>query len=99
MDIFRRTDMGGFVKALWVIVIILAPYLGVLVYLIVNHRGLAERNTKDVQQAQQAFDERVREAAGSGGPAAEIEKARGLLQSGAINEAEFERLKARALES
>ncbi len=98
-DIFRRRDTSGFVKALWVIVIILAPYLGVLVYLIVNHRGMAERSTKDVQQAQQAFDERVREAAGPGGPAAEIEQARGLLQSGAINEAEFERLKARALGS
>ena len=99
MDIFRRRDASGFMKALWVIVIILVPYLGVLVYLIVNHRGLAERNTEDVQQAQQAFDERVREAAGPGGPADEIEKARALLQSGAINEAEFERLKARALES
>jgi hypothetical protein len=99
MDIFRRRDTSGFAKAIWVIVIILAPYLGVLVYLIVNHRGMAERNTKNVQQAQQAFDERVRETAGPGGPAAEIEKARGLLQSGAINEAEFERLKARALES
>jgi Phospholipase_D-nuclease N-terminal/Short C-terminal domain len=99
MDIFRRRDAGGVVKAIWVIVIILAPYLGVLVYLIVNHGGMAERNVKDVQQAQQAFDERVREAARPGAPAAEIEKARGLLESGAINEAEFERLKARALES
>ena len=98
-DIFRRPDASGFLKACWVIVIILVPYFGVLAYLIVNHRGLAERNTKDVQQAQQAFDDRVREAAGPGGPAAEIEQARGLLQSGAINEDEFERLKARALES
>ena len=98
-DVFRRHDASGFLKACWVIVIILVPYFGVLAYLIVNHRGMAERNTKDVQQAQQAFDDRVREAAGPGGPAAEIEQARGLLQSGAINEAEFERLKARALES
>ena len=60
---------------------------------------MAERSNKDAQQAQQAFDERVREAAGSGGPAAEIEKARGLLEAGAINEAEFERLKAKALDS
>jgi Phospholipase_D-nuclease N-terminal len=97
MDIFRRRDASGFVKVLWVILIIVAPYLGVLVYLIANHRGMAERNTKDVQEAQQAFDERVRTAAGSGGPAAEIETARGLLESGAINEAEFERIKAKAL--
>jgi hypothetical protein len=98
-DVFRRRDASGFLKACWVIVIILVPYLGVLAYLIVNHGGMAERSNKDVKQAQQAFDERVREAAGSGGPAAEIETARGLLQSGAINEAEFERLKAKALES
>ena len=97
IDIFRRQDTSGFVKALWVIFIIVLPYLGVLVYLIANHTGMAERQAKDVQEAQQAFDERVREAAGSGGPAAEIEKARGLLESGAINQAEFDRLKAKAL--
>jgi hypothetical protein len=59
--------------------------------------GMAERQAKDVQEAQQAFDERVREAAASGGPASEIEKARGLLESGAINQEEFDRLKAKAL--
>lgn len=97
MDIFRRRDTGGFAKALWVIFIIVLPYLGVLVYLIANHVGMAERQAKDVQEAQQAFDERVREAAASGGPASEIEKARGLLESGAINQEEFDRLKAKAL--
>jgi Phospholipase_D-nuclease N-terminal/Short C-terminal domain len=97
MDIFRRRDTGGFTKALWVIFIIVLPYLGVLVYLIANHTGMAERQAKDVQEAQQAFDERVREAAASGGPASEIEKARGLLESGAINQEEFDRLKAKAL--
>lgn len=97
MDIFRRRDTGGFAKALWVIFIIVLPYLGVLVYLIANHTGMAERQAKDVQEAQQAFDERVREAAASAGPAAEIEKARGLLESGAINQEEFDRLKAKAL--
>jgi hypothetical protein len=97
MDIFRRRDTGGFAKALWVIFIIVLPYLGVLVYLIANHRGMAERQAKDVQEAQQAFDERVREAAASAGPAAEIEKAQGLLESGAINQEEFDRLKAKAL--
>ena len=97
VDIFRRHDIGGFVKALWVIVIIITPYFGVLIYLIFYHRGIAERSARDQQEAQQAFDERVRDAAGSQGPAAEIEKARGLLESGAINEAEFESLKAKAL--
>jgi hypothetical protein len=65
--------------------------------LIANHGGMAERQAKDVQEAQQAFDERVREAAATGSPASEIEKARGLLESGAINQEEFERLKAKAL--
>ena len=99
MDIFRRRDTGGFAKALWIIFIIVLPYLGVLVYLIANHTGMAERQAQDVQEAQQAFDERVREAAASegGGPASEIEKARGLLESGAINQEEFDRLKAKAL--
>ena len=97
MDIFRRRDTGGFVKALWVIFIIVLPYLGVLVYLIANHGGMAERQAKDVQQAEQAFDERVREAATSAGPASEIEKARGLLDSGAITQEEFEQLKTKAL--
>ena len=99
MDIFRRRDTGGFAKALWVIFIIVLPYLGVLVYLIANHGGMAERQAKDVQQAEQAFDERVREAATSAGPAAEIEKARGLLDSGAITQEEFEQLKTKALGS
>jgi Phospholipase_D-nuclease N-terminal len=97
MDIFRRHDTGGFAKALWVIFIIVLPYLGVLVYLIANHRGMAERQAKDVKQAEQAFDERVREAAGPGGPATEIESAHRLLESGAINQDEFERIKAKAL--
>ncbi len=97
MDIFRRRDTGGFVKALWVIFIIVLPYLGVLVYLIANHGGMAERQAKDVQQAEQAFDERVREAATSAGPASEIEKAQGLLDSGAITQEEFEQLKTKAL--
>ena len=62
MDIFRRRDTGGFAKALWIIFIIVLPYLGVLVYLIANHTGMAERQAQDVHEAQQAFDERVREA-------------------------------------
>jgi hypothetical protein len=100
-DIFRRRDEGGFTKALWIIFIIVLPYLGVLIYLIANHNGMAERNMKDVEQAQAAFDARVREVAATQtqthDSAAEIEKAHSLLQSGAINQAEFERLKAKAL--
>jgi hypothetical protein len=99
-DIFRRHDTGGFAKALWIIFIIVLPYLGVLVYLIANHNGMAERSAKDVAQAQAAFDARVREVAAQQGghdSAAEIEKAHALLQSGAISQTEFEQLKAKAL--
>jgi hypothetical protein len=98
-DIFRRRDTSGWVKAIWIVFIIVVPYLGVLVYLIANHHGMAERNAKDVEQAQAAFDDRVREAAGASDPAAQIEKAHALLQSGAIDQQEFDRLKAAALSS
>jgi uncharacterized membrane protein YgcG len=103
-DIFRRHDMSGFLKALWVVLIILMPYLGVLVYLIVYHGGIAQRDADQMQRAQEAFDARVREAAassggsgGGGGAAGEIADAHRLLESGAINQEEFDRLKRKAL--
>jgi ABC-type Fe3+ transport system permease subunit len=97
MDLFRRHDVGGWAKALWVIFIIIAPFLGVLIYLIAYHQGMADRRMKDVQQSQAQFDDYVRQTAGSGGAAAEIEKAKGLLDSGAITQAEFDSIKAKAL--
>jgi predicted PurR-regulated permease PerM len=97
IDIFRRHDVGGFTKALWVIFVIFAPFLGVLVYLIVNGHGMAERNTRQAQAQQAQFDEYVQNVAGSGGAAAEIERAKGLLDSGAITQAEFDAIKAKAL--
>ena len=69
MDIFRRRDMGGFAKAIWIIFIIFIPLLGVLVYLIAYHNGIADRNIKGQEAAQAAFDQQVKEAAGKGGPA------------------------------
>ena len=96
-DIFRRHDMSGFLKALWIIVIIVIPYFGVLIYLIAYHGAWPIATRRTSRQSQAAFDERVREAAGSGGAAAEIEKAHGLLQSGAITQDEFDRIKANAL--
>jgi putative oligomerization/nucleic acid binding protein/phospholipase D-like protein len=94
-DIFRRHDTSGFAKALWIIFVIIAPYLGVLVYLIVEHQGMAERNVKQMQAQQQATDQYIRSVAG--GAAGEIEKAKGLLDSGAITQAEFDSIKAKAL--
>lgn len=95
-DLFRRHDIGGGTKVLWMIFVIVLPYLGVFVYLISNHDGLTERGAKQQQAAEQQLDERIRSAAPSG-PAADIEKAKQLLDSGAINQAEYESLKAKAL--
>jgi Phospholipase_D-nuclease N-terminal len=99
VDIFRRHDMGGFLKALWIIAIIFIPLFGVLIYLIAYHKGIAERSAKESEAANAAFDERVREAAGASGAAGEIAKAQELLNSGAITQAEFDSIKAKALAS
>ena len=98
-DIFRRKDVGGGSKALWIIFVIVLPYLGVLVYLIANHDGMADRNIAQMQKQQQATDQYIQSVAGSGGAAAEIEKAKGLLDSGAITQAEFDAIKQKALAS
>ena len=98
-DIFRRKDMGGGAKTLWIIFTILLPFLGVFIYLIANHEGMTERNVRQAQAQQAQFDDYVREAAGSGGAAAEIEKAKALLDSGAITQAEFDAIKGKALAS
>jgi hypothetical protein len=96
LDIFRRHDLSGWGKAGWVIVIVVLSWLGVLIYVIFNHTGMNERRVKEVKAAQGQFDDYVRTVAGAG-PASEIEKAKGLLDSGAINQAQFEAIKARVL--
>lgn len=98
IDIFRRHDISGWGKAAWVVFVVILPWIGVLVYLIANHDGMVERRTKEAQASQAQFDDYVRRTAGSGGgAAAEIERAKSLLDSGAINQAEFESIKAKAL--
>jgi Short C-terminal domain/Phospholipase_D-nuclease N-terminal len=97
MDIFRRHDLSGWGKAGWLIFTILLPYLGVFVYLIAQHDGMTKRNIERAQAQQAQFDHYVRETASSGGAAAEIERAKGLLDSGAITQAEFEAMKQKAL--
>jgi hypothetical protein len=95
IDVFRRHDAGGWVKAGWVILVIVIPFLGVLLYLIVNHEGMAKRNVKQAETQKAQFDEYVRHTAG--GSASEIEKAKQLLDSGAISQAEFDQIKQKAL--
>jgi hypothetical protein len=97
-DIFRRHDTSGFSKALWIIFVIILPFLGVFIYLIANHDGMADRSVKQAQAQQDQMDQYIRATAGSGGgAAAEIERAKGLLDSGAITQAEFDAIKAKAL--
>ena len=96
-DIFTRHDIGGGKKALWIIFVIFAPFLGVLVYLIANSQGMAERRQKESKHAQAQMDDYVRSVASSGGAAGEIERAKGLLDSGAITAEEYDALKKKAL--
>jgi hypothetical protein len=96
-DVFRRRDIGGGSKVLWTIFVIIAPFLGVFIYLLVNHDSMAERSAQQVQAQRSQMDDYVRATAGSSSAAAEIEKAQGLLASGAITQAEFETIKAKAL--
>jgi Short C-terminal domain/Phospholipase_D-nuclease N-terminal len=96
-DVFSRHDIGGLGKTLWLIFVILLPFLGVFVYLIANNNGMVERNLQRARAQQQQMDDYIRSTATEGGPAAEIDKAKRLLDSGAITQAEFEALKQKAL--
>jgi len=96
-DIFRRHDTSGWAKALWIIFIIVFPYLGVLIYIIAEHKGMADRNVQQLQQAQAQTDEYIKSVATSADPAEQIAKGKQLLDSGAITQAEFDDLKKKAL--
>jgi hypothetical protein len=97
-DIFRRHDLSGWGKAAWIVFVILLPFLGVFVYLITQNVGMTERNLERSRAERDRFDDYVRSTAGGGGgAAAEIDKAKQLLDSGAITQAEFEALKQKAL--
>ena len=96
-DLFRRHDINGGTKVLWTAFVIFLPFLGVFVYLISQGPGMAERRVADVQAAKSQFDAQVRAAAGTGGPSSEIEKAKQLLDSGAISQSEFDAIKTKAL--
>jgi general stress protein CsbA len=98
-DVFRRKDISGWGKAAWIVFLIVLPFLGVLVYLIAQHDGMTKRSEEAAQAQKAQFDDYVRTTAGGGGggSAAEIEKAKQLLDSGAITQPEFESLKAKAL--
>ncbi len=96
-DVFRRHDIGGGGKTLWIIFVILLPFLGVFIYLISQGKGMAERNMKSAQAAQAQQADYIKSVASSGGAADEIDKAKKLLDSGAITQAEFDAIKTKAL--
>jgi len=96
-DLFRRHDTSGWAKAAWIIFVIVLPYVGVLIYLIVEHQGIADRNAQGVRAQQQQFDQYVQSVASQSDPSEQIAKAKGLLDSGAITQDEFDRLKQKAL--
>ena len=97
-DIFRSHDMGGFAKALWVLLVIFLPLLGVLIYLIARGGKMQERAAQDARQQQQEFDTYVQEVAGSGAnPADQLTKLAQLRDEGVITEQEFQAQKAKAM--
>jgi hypothetical protein len=95
-DIFRRDDLSGLGKTGWLIFAILLPFLCVFIYLITQNDGMTQREIDRVQTRRAQYDEQIRAAAG-GGATSEIEKAKQLLDSGAITQAEFDALKQKAL--
>ena len=97
-DIFRRHDLSGWGKTGWIIFVIILPFLGVFIYLITQNDGMTKRNLERANAQQAQMDDYVRQTAGGGGGAAgEIEKAKGLLDSGAITQAEYDSIKQKAL--
>jgi Phospholipase_D-nuclease N-terminal len=97
IDVFRRHDLSGWAKAGWTVLVVLFPWLGVLIYLIVNHQGMADRRERESANAQAQFDDYVRQTAGSGGAATEIARGKALMDDGTITQAEFDSIKAKAL--
>jgi Phospholipase_D-nuclease N-terminal len=96
-DVFRDRDLGGFAKALWMIFLIVAPFLSALIYLIARGRGMAERQAGAVRQAQAETEQYIQSVAGAPNPADQIASAKALLNDGTITEAEYQQLKVKAL--
>ena len=96
-DLFSRHDVSGWAKAAWTILVIILPFLGIFVYLISQGKGMGERAQQRAQAQQSQMDDYVRSVASSDSSAEQIAKGKQLLDSGAITQAEFDQLKARAL--
>lgn len=99
IDLFSDHTLNGWFKAIWIVVLIFAPFLGALVYVIARGKGMAERQLGRMQQAQSETDAYIKQVASGSGPssAQQIADAKALLDSGAVSKAEFDQLKAKAL--
>ena len=97
IDLFRDHELSGWLKAVWVFFLIFVPFLAVFIYLIARGHGMQKRAIAQQQEMQKATDAYIRETAGSASVADEIAKLDGLRKSGAIDEAEYQSLKAKAL--
>jgi hypothetical protein len=97
VDLFRDKDESGLTKTLWLIFLVLVPFLAVFIYLIARGKGMAERSRQQQVAEKQQFDSYVQGVAGATDPSDQIAKAKALLDSGAISQAEFDQLKAKAL--
>ena len=97
IDLFRDKAVSGWMKAVWIVLLILFPLITALVYLIVRGQGMADRSMSEARQMQSDTDQYIRSVAGSASPADQIAQAKGLLDSGALTQAEFESIKAKAL--
>ena len=95
-DLFRNHESSGWVKALWIIFLIIAPWLAALIYLIVNHKGMAERSMKAAEKMQKEQAQYIQTVAGTS-PAEQIKHAKELLDAGTISQQEYDQLKAKAL--
>jgi Short C-terminal domain/Phospholipase_D-nuclease N-terminal len=96
-DLFRRHDISGWGKAGWTLLLIVLPFLGVLIYMIAQGKEMAERSASDARARRGEFEEYVRDVAADTGPSDQIAKAKQLFDSGAIDQAEFDRIKQKAL--
>ena len=98
-DLFRDHSLSGVTKTLWVLFLVFLPFVAAFVYLIVRGQGMAERSAAQQQRAQEQFAGHVRDVAGNGAatPTEQIARAKELLDAGTIDQAEFDRLKAKAL--
>jgi hypothetical protein len=96
-DLFRDRQLGGFAKGLWALGMIVAPFLGVLIYLFARGRGMAERQAGAARQSRAETDQYIQSVAGTSSSAEEIASAKGLLDDGTITQTEFDRLKVKAL--